>query len=100
MKIHDKTNIGKTGPTPNDPKLQQSGRPASDESSKTGENTTVSSLGQQIAKAKAVADPIPDIRAERVSTVRDRINSGYYDTPEAKEAIVSTLVELLQSKII
>jgi flagellar biosynthesis anti-sigma factor FlgM len=100
MKITNNGNLDKLGPTPNVPKIQkpQDNR-RSDKANNTGathENSQVSPLAQQIAEAKRVADSLPDVRADRVELAKQRLSAGYYDTPEAKEEIVSKLAQLIR----
>jgi anti-sigma28 factor (negative regulator of flagellin synthesis) len=62
----------------------------------TAERHEVSELARRMSAAKEVMDSLPDIRADQVAQARSRLLKGYYDTPEAREALVSKLAAILK----
>ena len=97
MKIENNINIENLTPAskqPNvDKKAQEEGAA---KSGQTREKHQVSELARRLSEAKAVFDGLPEIRADRVALARARLLSGYYDTPEVKEVLVSKLASLVK----
>ena len=61
---------------------------------RTGE-TAEKQLARRMLAAKEVMGILPDVRADKVAQAKARLLKGYYDTPEAKEALVSKLAAVL-----
>jgi anti-sigma28 factor (negative regulator of flagellin synthesis) len=45
------------------------------------------------ALVKARANALPEIREEKITVVKERIESGYYNSPEFSKKLASCLVE-------
>jgi len=45
------------------------------------------------ALVRARADALPEIREERIAIARERIESGYYNTPEFSRELATRLVD-------
>lgn len=66
-----------------------------------GDTMQVSTRARHIAEANAVADQLPDFRADKIATARRRRASGFYELPEAQEILVdkpATLIKETRSK--
>ena len=62
----------------------------------TAEKHEVSELARRMSAAKEVMGTLPDVQADKVAQAKARLLKGYYDTPEAKEALVSKLAAVLK----
>jgi anti-sigma28 factor (negative regulator of flagellin synthesis) len=45
------------------------------------------------ALVKARADALPDVREERIAPVKERLENGYYNTPEFNKELAERLIE-------
>ncbi len=99
MKINDNVNVGKLNQsTQQQPVEGTRSEETSGAKGQAGDSSRVSSLARQIAEARRVADGLPDVRADKIVLARERLASGFYDTPEAKEALVDKLVALVNDQ--
>jgi hypothetical protein len=64
------------------------------------DKTELSAKGQRLSETKAQIDIIssklaaePDIRPEKISEAREKIKSGYYDSPEFLDKLANKLLE-------
>jgi hypothetical protein len=99
MKIDNNVNIGKLNPSSQQNPAEAVDDLKKDGASKAGvggDTSQVSSLAKQIAEARAAVDGLPDVRAEKMALARQRLASGFYDTPEAKEVLVDKLASLIR----
>jgi len=71
-------------------KKETAAKTASDKvsiSAEAGKNSSAEAL------VKARANALPEIREERIAVARERIESGYYNTPEFSKELANHLVE-------
>jgi flagellar biosynthesis anti-sigma factor FlgM len=64
------------------------------------DSSVISSKAQRLSETQANAEAIfsqiansPDVRAERVEEVRNKIKNGYYDTPEFLDKLTDKLMK-------
>jgi hypothetical protein len=69
------------------------------------DKTEFSAKGQRLNETKAQIDVIatklagePDIRPEKITEAREKIKSGYYDSPEFMDKLASKMMEDLNLK--
>jgi|GEM_PF-5758690 len=93
MKINNQLNVG--GPQkPSQQTPVEPGRPdRPDPSSRSGDSSHVSTLAKQIAKARRVADQLPDVRTNLVERARARLAGGFYDSDSVKDAVAEHLID-------
>jgi len=61
----------------------------------TATNVSISANAGNSSEAlvKARADALPEIREERIEVAKERIESGYYNTPEFNKDLAERLIE-------
>jgi len=61
----------------------------------TATNISISANAGNSSEAlvKARADALPEIREERIEVAKERIESGYYNTPEFNKDLAERLIE-------
>ena len=65
--------------------------PAAPVSSK--DTVEISTEAQELQRIKEVAARLPEIRDERVTQVRQRVESGYYDRDDVKSSVIDELID-------
>jgi len=100
MKIENNLNIDGLLPASKQPSVDKASKDKApgrgDRATETAEKHEVSELARRMSAAKEVLDSLPDVRADQVTQARARLLQGYYDTPEAKEALVAKLAAILK----
>ena len=100
MKIENNLNIDGLLPATKQPDVDKTAKDKdtgqTNQTAETVENHKVSELARRMSAAKEVMDSLPDIRADKVAQAKARLLKGYYDTPEAREALTSRLATILK----
>lgn len=96
MKIDNTTGVGMLEQSSRQEPLEETRKDPVGESRPQGDSSNVSDLARQIAEARRVADEIPDVRADALERARTRLAQGFYESPEAREILVSKLAELIR----
>jgi len=74
-------------------------RSKKEEAPKTGRSTSANvsisanAGNSSEALVKARADALPEVREERVEVAKERIENGYYNTPEFNKELAERLIE-------
>ena len=75
-------------------------RAKKEETSKKGKaaadyDVSISANGGNSSEAlvKARADALPEVREERIAPVKERLENGYYNTPEFNKQLAQRLIE-------
>jgi len=77
-------------------------RAKKEEAPKTGRSASTNSTNVSIsanagnsseALVRARADALPEVREERIAVAKERIEEGYYNTPEFNKELAERLIE-------